>query len=311
LFWDWLINIGLLIASILALWKGSEWLVDSAARIGRRFNMSDVTIGLTIVAFGTSAPEFAVTVSAAINGQANISVGNVVGSNIFNLGFILGGCVLFKELVTTRRLVYRDGMLLIGTTLALVYFLWDHYLARWEGIVLFCGLIGYITLLFVKKEPIDEDEMPEGTATWKDYPLLAMGIAAVVGGGHLLVYSASNIARFAGVSEWVIAVTIVAAGTSAPEFATSLMAAAKGRIGMSLGNLIGSDLFNLLGVLGLAGIIRPMGVDAASRSSVLMLVGMCTLVVLFMRSGWKLRKWEGATLIIIGLIRWGMDFLQH
>jgi cation:H+ antiporter len=311
LFWEILLNIALLVASILLLWKGSEWLVDSAARIGRRLNMSDLTIGLTIVAFGTSAPEFAVTVFAAITGKADISVGNVVGSNIFNLGFILGGCALFSTLKTNPTLVYRDGGLLISTTLVLVLFLHDHHLARWEGIVLFCGLVGYITLLFIKKDPVDEDEMPEGEATWKDYPLMLLGIAGVVGGGHLLVESSTGIARIMGISEWVIAVTIVAAGTSAPEFATSLMAAAKGRAGMSLGNLVGSDLFNMLGVLGVAGMIRNMPVDERSFSSVLMLVGMCTLVVIFMRSGWRLKKWEGMVLIMLGLMRWGMDFYGH
>ena len=299
---------GLLLLAIVFLWKGSELLIESAARIGRRFNLSDLTIGLTIVAFGTSAPEFAVTISAAVTEKANISVGNVVGSNIFNLGFILGGCVLFRALGTTRTLVYRDGGLLIGTTLLLVFFLWDHHLARWEGIVLFAGLFAYIALLFIKKEPIDPEEVPEGVATWKDYPLLLLGLAGVVGGGHLLVESASELARLAGISEWVIAVTIVAAGTSAPEFATSLMAAAKGRAGMSLGNLVGSDLFNLLGVLGVAGMIRPMQVAEDSLSSVMMLVGMVVLVVIFMRTGWKLRRSEGLILIIIGVTRWIIDF---
>ncbi len=305
------VDIAVLVASILFLWKGSDWLVDSAARIGRRLHMSDLTIGLTIVAFGTSAPEFAVTISASIRGQADISIGNIIGSNIFNLGFILGGCVLFRELRTTPSLVYRDGGLLVAATLVLLLMLSDGQLARWEGILLFCGLFGYLFLLFARKQAVDEDELPAGTATWKDVPLLLAGLAGVVVGGHLLVESASGIARFFGLSEWVIAVTIVAAGTSAPEFATSLMAAAKGRAGMSLGNLVGSDLFNLLGVLGLAGIIRPMPLAEAGLSSVGMLVGMCVLVVVFMRTGWVLRRWEGAVLILLGVLRWGMDFYQH
>jgi cation:H+ antiporter len=303
-----LLNSALLIASILLLWKGSDWLVEAAARIGRRFRLSDLTIGLTIVAFGTSAPEFAVTISAAVNNLADISVGNVVGSNIFNLGFILGGCALFRVLQTSPRLVYRDGGLLIATSLVLILFLWDHRLDRWEGISLFCGLFAYLALLFWKKEPVDEDDLPGGSATWKDVPLLLLGIGAVVGGGHLLVDSASELARFMGVSEWVIAVTIVAAGTSAPEFATSLMAAAKGRAGMSIGNLIGSDLFNLMGVLGLAGIIRPMQVAPGSLQSVIMLAGMCALVVILMRTGWRLNRSEGALLVGIGILRWVMDF---
>lgn len=310
--WTALLNSALVAISILLLWKGSDWLVESAARIGRRYKISDLTIGLTIVAFGTSAPEFAVTVSAALTGKADISVGNIVGSNIFNLGFILGGAVIFRALKTTRTLVYRDGSLLIGTSFVLVLFLHDHFLARWEGIALFSGLLLYLCLLFFTKQSgaLDDEEIPEGVASWKDIPMLLLGIACVVGGGHLLVESASTLARFMGVSEWVIAVTIVAAGTSAPEFATSLMAAAKGHHGMSLGNLVGSDLFNLLGVLGLAGIIRPMGVAESSSSSIWMLAGMCVLVVVFMRMGWKLTRSKGACLILVGLVRWVLDFLQ-
>ena len=231
----------------------------------------------------------------------------------FNLGFILGGCAVFRALATNSRLVYRDGLLLIGTSLLLVWMLSDLHLARHEGIILFAGLIGYIALLFIAKNgrSFDESEMPTGLATWWDVPMLLIGISGVVGGGHLLVHSASYLAKAMGISDWVIAVTIVAAGTSAPEFATSLMAAAKGRAGISLGNLIGSDLFNLLGVLGIAGIIRPLAVSSQSLPSVYMLVGMCLLTVLFLRTGWTLRRWEGAVLIMIGLIRWTLDFLAR
>jgi cation:H+ antiporter len=303
-----ILNLALLLLSILLLWKGSDWLVESASRIGRRFNLSDLTIGLTIVAFGTSAPEFAVTISAAITGKANISVGNIVGSNIFNLGFILGGCAVFRALKTNPVVVWRDGGILVGTSLVLTLMLYDHHLARWEGIVLFTGLIGYIFLLFSQKRT-EPSDVPTGKATWKDYPLLLAGVAGVVGGGHLLVESASALARFMGISDWIIAVTVVAAGTSAPEFATSLMAAARGRYGMSLGNLVGSDLFNLLGVLGVAGIIRNMNVAEGSISSVYMLVGMCVLAVFFMRTGWKISRWEGAALVCVGVARWILDFL--
>jgi cation:H+ antiporter len=305
---DVLINIGILVISIFFLWKGSEWLVASAAKIGRQFHMSDLTIGLTIVAFGTSAPEFAVTLSAAISGMDDISVGNVIGSNIFNLGFILGGCALFRTLSTSRLLVYRDGFLLVATSLVLILFLHDHLLTRVEGGILFMSLIAYLVLLFKNKKIEDPSEMPAGVANWKDYPLLLLGIGSVVGGGHLLTESASDLAHIMGVSHWVIALTVVAAGTSAPELATSLMAASKGHTGMSLGNLVGSDLFNLLGVLGVAGIIRPMQVDKDSLSSILMLALMCTLAVIFMRTKWKINRWEGAVLIVIGLIRWGTSF---
>ena len=302
-----IISIILLCCSIGLLWKGSDWLVNSAAHIGRSLGMSDLVIGLTIVAFGTSAPEFAVTISAALGGRSFISVGNVVGSNIFNLGFILGGCALIKVLKTPTQLVYRDGLLLIGTAIAVTYMLHDYYLSGMEGLLLLIVLCVYILSLIIGRKKLDE-EIPEGKAAGKDYLLLIVGIAMVIGGGHLLVLSASELALFFGLSEWVIAVTIVAAGTSAPEFATSLMAATKGRHGMSLGNLIGSDLFNLLGVLGLAALIRPMGVAESSLHSMYMLVGMCILTVVFMRSGWKVSRLEGGILVTLGFLRWGMDF---
>lgn len=304
-----LLNALLLLLSVALLWKGSDWLVESAARIGRSLGMSDLTVGLTIVAFGTSAPEFAVTISAAVTGRADISVGNVVGSNIFNLGFILGGCALFAALRAERRMVWRDGGMLVATALLLLGMLHDGHLSHLEGAILFAGLLVYLTILFRQKGH-GESEVPTGRATWKDSLWLPAGLAGVAGGGHLLVVSASALARQFGISEWVIAVTIVAAGTSAPELATSIMAAAKGRHGMSLGNLVGSDLFNLLGVLGLAGMIRNLQINPGAFSSVAMLVGMCLLVVVFMRTGWRISRWEGLVLLVVGVVRWILDFLM-
>jgi cation:H+ antiporter len=289
------------------LWKGSEWVVDSAVRIAHRLRMSDLAIGLTIVAIGTSAPEFAVTINAAIRGLADISVSNVVGSNIFNLGFILGGCAAIRTIHTTPMIVWRDGLFLLIMSLVLVLFLYDLTLTPKEGLLLFFVLPVYIIYLFMKKVPVGERD-PGKEATWRDIPLLVLGIAAVVGGGHLLVWSATSLARGLGLSEWVIGVTIVAAGTSLPEFATSLMAAYKGRYGMSLGNLIGSDLYNLMGVLGLAGMLGPLRIDPAGLQSVYLLVGMVALVVVFMRTGFRVSRPEGLILIGIGIIRWIFDF---
>ncbi|MDY6988989.1 MAG: calcium/sodium antiporter [Thermodesulfobacteriota bacterium] len=289
------------------LWKGSEWVVDSAVRIAHRFQMSDLAIGLTVVAIGTSAPEFAVTVNAAIRGLADISVSNVVGSNIFNLGFILGGCAAIRAISTSPAIVWRDGLFLLTMSSVLVFFLRDLTLAPKEGLALFLALVVYITYLFGKKTPPSEEDGREN-ATWKDIPILVAGIAAVVGGGHLLVWSATSLARGLGLSEWVIGVTIVAAGTSAPEFATSLMAAVKKRYAMSIGNLIGSDLYNLLGVLGLAGMLGPLHIDAIGLQSLYLLVAMVALVVIFMRTGFQVSRAEGFILIAINLLRWVVDF---
>jgi cation:H+ antiporter len=302
-------NILIIIASIAALAYGATLIVDSAARMARRLGVSELIIGLTIVAIGTSAPEFAVTISAAISGQANISVSNVVGSNIFNLGFILGAVVAVRAIVTTPKIVYRDGGMLIGATLILLFFMRDLQLQVIEGAILLFLLAAYLIFLFTQRE-VDLEEIPDGDFRWRDIPLFLVGLVMIVLGGDFLVESATEVARFLGLSEWVIGVTIVAAGTSAPEMATSLIGVLRGHSDISIGNLIGSDLFNLLGVLGLAGVIQtqPMIIDSAGLSSLMLLSGMVIFVVVLMRVGWRLNRWEGVMLILINLLRWIFDF---
>ena len=300
-------------ASIIMLWKGADWLVDSAAEIAHTLKISDLVVGLTVVAFGTSAPEFAVTISAAVTKQTDISIGNVIGSNIFNLGFILGGTAMIRPIVTNKKMFERDGLFLLVTT-ALIFFLFfgfDGWTAgdsftQYEGVLLFSLLIAYIAFLFIKKDP--PEEVNPDSATLKSYAFFLIGLVMIVAGGHLMVEHASNVARYLGVSDWVIAVTIVAAGTSAPEFATSVAAALKGRHGIAIGNLIGSDLFNLLGVLGLAGIINPTMISEDIFSSVFLLVIMVGLTLLMIRTNWRLSRAEGTILVTINLIRWYFDF---
>jgi len=303
----------LVLTSIVMLWKGADWLVDSAAEIAHSLKVSDLVIGLTVVAFGTSAPEFAVTISAAITKQTNISIGNVIGSNIFNLGFILGGTALIRPIITTPKLFFRDGFFLLISTV-LIFFLFfgidgwsvDDAFSDMEGLFLFSLLIGYIIFLFVKKE-VPEEIHPHG-ATYQTYLVFFIGLILIVYGGHLMVTHASSIARAFGISDWVIAVTIVAAGTSAPEFATSLTAAMKGRHNIAVGNLIGSDLFNLLGVLGLAGMINPATIEKDIYMSIFNLVLMVGLVLFFIRTNWRIGRIEGGILVTINLIRWYFDF---
>ncbi|MCA9902171.1 MAG: sodium:calcium antiporter, partial [Anaerolineales bacterium] len=288
---------------------GATFIVDSAARMARHFGVSELIIGLTIVAVGTSAPEFAVTISAAVSGQADISVSNIVGSNIFNLGFILGGVVAVRAITTTPKIVYRDGGMLAGATLILLFFMRDLQLQQWEGGVLLALLFAYLLYLYTQRD-VDLEEVPDGEFRWIDVPLFALGIGMVLIGGYYLVDSATEVARMLGLSEWVIGVTIVAAGTSAPEMATSLVGVLRGHSDISIGNLIGSDLFNLLGVLGLAGLVQtsPMVIDSAGLSSLMLLSGMVIFVVILMRVGWKLNRWEGVMLILINLLRWIFDF---
>ena len=308
-----IIDLVIVMVSIIMLWKGADWLVDSAAEIAHTFKISDLIIGLTIVAFGTSAPEFAVTISAAATSQTDISIGNVIGSNIFNLGFILGGTAMIRPIVTSKRMFERDGLFLLMTT-ALIFFLFfgldgwtpDDSYSKSEGLLLFSLLIGYVIFLFVKKDP--PEEVHPHTANSMSYFYFFVGLVMIVAGGHFMVKHASNLARFMGVSDWVIAVTIVAAGTSAPEFATSVTAAIKGRHGLAVGNLIGSDLFNLLGVLGLAGMINPSALSSDIYGSVFLLVLMVGLTLFMIRTNWSISRTEGTILVTINLIRWYADF---
>jgi len=240
--------------------------------------------------------------------MGDISVGNIVGSNIFNLGFILGGTAIIRSLQTNRTIIRRDGAFLFFGTILLTALLWDLSLTRIEGCVLFSLLIIYLGYLYWKKEPLDS-ETPSGELNWWDPLLLLLGIGMVLSGSHFMVESAVNLAKFFGISEWVIGATIVAAGTSAPEFATSLVAALRRHYGISVGNLIGSDIFNLFGVLGLASILRDLPVDIGARPNLIMLSIMVLIVLIFMRTGWKISRKEGIALVSMGLARWIFSFI--
>ena len=300
-------DIVILLVSIIVIGKGAVWLVDAAARVAKHFGISELVIGLTVVAFGTSAPEFGVTILAAIRGMGDISVGNIVGSNIFNLGFILGGTAIIHSLKTSRTIVYRDGIFLLFGGILLSVFLWDLTLSKIEGIILFTLLVLYLLYLYFNKETIETEEPTHAMYRW-DPILLFVGIGLVIVGSHFLVESAVSIARFMGVSDWVIGATIIAAGTSAPEFATSLTAAMKSRYGMSVGNLIGSDIFNLFGVLGVAGMMRNLSVGHDAHINLIILSFMIAVVIIFMRTGWVVSRKEGIILVMIGLLRWIYSF---
>lgn len=304
-----LYNVAIIIICVIALAYGASMLVESAAHIARRVGLSELIIGLTIVAMGTSAPELAVTIAAAINGQSDISVGNVVGSNIFNLGFILGSVVAIRAIATSPKIVYRDGLMLIGATLLLLFFMRDLYLQPYEGGILLLCLIIYLGYLASQRE-VPTDEIPEGEFQKRDVLYFLIGMTFILAGGRFLVSSSVAVAEYFGLSNWVIGVTIIAAGTSAPEFATSLVAVLRGHSDISIGNLIGSDLFNLLGILGVAGLIqqKPMVIDPAGLTSLMVLSSMVIFVVILMRTGWRLARWEGALLLVINLVRWVLDF---
>ena len=303
-----LTDVTIVLVCVGVIAKGATWLVDSASKIAKRLGISELVIGLTILALGTSAPEFAVSILAALRGVGNIAIGNIVGSNIFNLGFILGGTAIIHSLKTSRILIVRDGFFLLFGTFILLFFLWDLTLTKFEGGVLFSLLILYLGYLYVKREPLETKQVM-GKMYWWDPLMLIGGLAMVLVGAHFMVESAINLARYMGVSEWVIGATVIAAGTSAPEFATSLAAALRSRYGMSVGNLIGSDIFNLFGVLGVAGILNNITVSLDARMHLVFLSLMVALVLVFMRTGWVVSRREGYILVMVGLVRWINSFI--
>lgn len=312
-----LTNIVFFVLSIFLLWFGADWIVESASKVAKKYKVSDLVIGLTIVAFGTSAPEFLVTATAAFKGLSDISLSNVVGSNIFNLGFILGLMALIKPLPTNRSLALRDTPLLLLTTALILGLAHFNMLDRSAGIMLLAILGGYIGYLLIHSKRAanvmagimpEVEEHEDTEVTVKTWLQLLAGFAGIALGGEFMVDSASEIARHFGVSNWVIGMTIVAAGTSLPELVTCLAASLKGRNEMLLGNLIGSDFFNFAGVLGLTCLLRPLEVTPEAMPGLTVLVGMVALVLLFIRTGWKVSRWEGAVLICLSLGRWWFDF---
>ncbi len=303
-----LLYIFYIIFSLFLLWKGSEWLVESSVRIAKRVGIPQLVIGLTIVAFGTSAPEFVVTVGAAVKGQSNISVSNIIGSNIFNLGFILGGIAVIHSIESSRKLIRRDALVLFATTVIVLIFLWNAHFTRIEGLILFIGLIGYNLFLLLEKEEVDVSIKYVHSKLF-DGLILIGSIGFVVVGGYFLRVGAVGIARIIGISEWVIGATVIAAGTSAPEFATSLVASLRGHHGISAGNLVGSCIYNSLGVLGLAGLIRPMTVSISARGTSIMLLVLVLFAIIALRTGWKVSRKEGIVLFAGSLLIWIVEFM--
>lgn len=304
-----LLDSTILVVCLAIICKGATWLVDSSSRIAKRMGVSELIIGLTIVAFGTSAPEFCVTISAAIRGVSNISVGNIIGSNIFNIGIILGSAAIIRNLKTTDSMIHRDGFFLLVCSVVAVGMLWDLHLSRVEGIILFSLLIFYLGNLYSSKQINQEVEINTGSFHTRDAFLLILGLGMLLIGSHFLITSATNLARVLGISEWIIGATIIAAGTSMPEIATSIIAAIRGNNGISIGNLIGSDIFNVLGALGLAAIIRELPLETSARPSLVIYPIMVGVALFFLRTDWKLSRKEGIVLVAFGLARWTYSFL--
>lgn len=295
----------LFIAGLLILIVGAEALVRGASRLAASLGISPLVIGLTVVAFGTSSPEMAVSVISSINNQADISLGNVIGSNIFNVLFILGLSALVVPLVVSRQLIRLDVPIMIGCSFLVFVLSLGGNISRIGGIILFAGIITYTAFLIrqsrrEKKVPKDEFTEEYGARGKKtlliDVVFVIAGLALLVLGSHWLVKGAVYMAQYFGVSELIIGLTIVAAGTSLPEVATSVVASIRGERDIAVGNIVGSNIFNLLAVLGLASIFSPDGIEVSKSvlqfdMPVMIAVAVACLPVFF--TGNLIARWEG------------------
>lgn len=295
-----------LVAGFVALVGGAEILVRGAGRIAVRFGLSPVVVGLTVVAFGTSAPELAVSVGSAWRDQSGLAVGNVVGSNVANVLLVLGASAAFGGgLVVAQKIVRIDVPLMVVASVGVLVMSLGGRIGRIEGAVLFCGIVGYViwTVRSARSEAgavaaeYDEAFGETGDSSpWGDVGMLVGGVAALVIGSTWLVGAASSIASDLGVSDLVIGLTVVAIGTSAPELATSLVAARRGERDIAVGNAVGSNIFNLLCVLGLTALVTPGGLpvsDDALRLDMPIMVAVAVACLPVFFDGYSLRRWEG------------------
>ena len=290
---------------------GADWLVEGASSIARRAGVSEFVIGLTIVGFGTSCPELVVSLTGALEGNADIAVGNVVGSNIFNVLFILGLTALLCPVTMTEGNRKKDiPVALLVTVLFLAVGLnrtfWGigpaDSLSRWEGALFLAIFAAYIAHSFVTGKPTEEDAAETGSRKlWLAVLMVLAGLAGLVFGGNLFVDSATDLARTLGVSDKFIAVTILAGGTSLPELATSLVAALKGRNELALGNILGSNVFNILLILGSSALITPLSLASVTRVDATVLTLSMVLLLLWAYTGRRERidRWEGALLLLL------------
>lgn len=296
----------LVIGFVLLVW-GADKFVEGASALARKMGVSPLLVGLTIVAFGTSMPELAVSVTAALRGANEIAVGNVVGSNMFNLLVVAGLSAVICPLVMDKMLLRRDWPLSIfAAVLLLVAIAPDHVIARWEGAVLLV-IFAVILSRQIKAALNDraqlaaaEAEAAEAAAEMTKSPVLiwvniVLGLACIVLGGQLAVNGATGIARMFGLSETLIGLTIVAIGTSLPELVTSIVAARKGQNEIAMGNVIGSNLFNILLILGVSAVITPIPVQATSITDCLFLIAISVVFYLPARKG-KLGRLPGAVM---------------
>lgn len=291
----------LLVVGLALLVKCADMFVDGSSNIAKAFGIPSLIIGLTIVAFGTSAPEAAVSITAALKGSAEISIGNAVGSNICNSLLILGICGLFKSLKAKKEVRKRDFPYYLLSALVLFIIVAEYFfggqaighITRTNGLILFCFLGIYLVSLIsdVKTNQKNDNQEEKVKFKFKDIIYILVGLVGIILGGQLVVNGATEIAKMLGVAENVIALTIVAIGTSLPELVTSIIATRKGEVDIAVGNVIGSNIFNILFILGITSIICPLSLDLTTFIDIAFMLGSSVLVYIMLRKnnriGWK------------------------
>ncbi len=297
-----------MIGGLILLYFGANWLVQGAITLALHLGLSPLIVGLTVVALGTSVPEALVSVQAAIGHQGGIAIGNVIGSNILNIALILGLSALFNPLKVDSHLVKADVPLLTGATFMLVVLLEDFHISRMEGAFLLLCIIGYVAgnIMTVKRTSPEENkiegmEVPEDHSKnlWRDISFLFIGLIALSFGSNFLVTGAVDFARILGLSEALIGLTIVSIGTGTPEMATALMAAYRKRSDLAIGNAVGSNLFNIMFVLGIAALIVPLNGKGISSIDLYVMLGVTILLLPSVWTGRILDRKEGFLFLAI------------
>jgi len=293
-----LIQILLVIAGLVALYFGGELLVRAAVQIGQRLGLSSLVLGLTIVAFGTSAPELAVSLDAALVGSAEIAIANVVGSNLANIALVLALSAVLLPIAIQKNVLVRDLPVMLAGFAAIWLMLLDGVISRLEGGMLLAALAAYLVMVIRTSREGDVEETDAfHDPVWKVILMLALGIILLAAGGHWLVKGAIFIASALGVSEAVIGMTVVAVGTSLPEIAASLISIKKGHSCMAVGNVVGSNIWNSLGVLGATSLVLPLEQGGVSLLMLAMMAAAGIVLWLFCRTRYQLSRVEGGLLL--------------
>ncbi len=297
----------ILVGIVLVLW-GADRLTDGAVAVAEKMKMPQIVIGLTIVAMGTSMPEFCVSLVSALKGTTDLAVGNIVGSNIFNTLLIVGVSAWVAPMTILKSTVRKDIPFALFASIILLIMCLDGNISRLDAGILFVLFLVfmYVTLkgaktkdddTTAKTDSIEDNKKP--MATWLSIVWIIVGLACLIGGSNLFVEGATKVAEHIGVSEAVIGLTIVAGGTSLPELATSVVSARKGNSGIAIGNVLGSNVFNILAILGVTGVITPMHLQGITMLDLSMMVFSTLLVWLFSFTKYKIARWEGIVLTIV------------